>query len=62
LKDKKTCVMIDGHPVEDLKKVLHYLRPSENERMSRNAREVFQRVVDYSSEAEAVRRFLERLR
>ncbi|GEM_PF-6278050 len=62
LKDKKTCVMVDGSVEEDIKKISHYLRPHENRRLCENARDIFKKTVNFDHEFKRLKKFFENLR
>lgn len=62
LKDKKTCVMVDGNVEEGIKKILYYLRPEENRRMCERAREIFKKTVNFNHEFKRLKKFVENLR
>lgn len=62
LQDKKTCVMLDGDPAADAKKIERFLDPGENLKLCRRALDRYRRVVDHEREAKDIRKFLARLR
>jgi hypothetical protein len=49
------------NPVENMKKIRSMMRPEIISEMSKQAAKRFKEVVDYASEQEEIRKFLERL-
>ena len=62
LKDRKTCVMIEGNLEKDIRKIEFFLRPQENKKMCESARDIFKEHVNFDYEAKKIKKFIERLR
>lgn len=61
LVDTKTCVMLDGNHAQDIKKILFYLKREENLRMCENAYTIFKASIDFQSEANQIKKFIDLL-